>query len=56
MWVCLKPLRFRWQILLASPEPDAELKIAYFGLSKMLTAEDFIMTTRCGTPGYVRQR
>ena len=45
--------RFRWQILLASPEPDAELKIADFGLSKMLTAEDFIMTTRCGTPGYV---
>jgi len=42
-------------ILLASPDPDAELKITDFGLSKIAAGgmDDLIMTTRCGTPGYV---
>jgi len=41
-------------ILLASPEHDAELKITDFGLSKISSLpDDFLMTTRCGTPGYV---
>ena len=42
-------------ILLASPAPDAELKITDFGLSKIAAPQldDFLMTTRCGTPGYV---
>lgn len=41
-------------ILLASPAPDAELKITDFGLSKIAALpHDFLMTTRCGTPGYV---
>jgi calcium/calmodulin-dependent protein kinase I len=42
-------------ILLASPDADAELKITDFGLSKIASSlpEDFLMTTRCGTPGYV---
>jgi calcium/calmodulin-dependent protein kinase I len=41
-------------ILLATPEPDAELKITDFGLSKISALpDDFLMTTRCGTPGYV---
>ena len=41
-------------ILLATPEPEAELKITDFGLSKISALpDDFLMTTRCGTPGYV---
>ena len=42
-------------ILLASPNPEAELKITDFGLSKTLSSEpgDALMSTRCGTPGYV---
>ena len=41
-------------ILLASKEPDAELKITDFGLSKIVAlAPDTMMSTRCGTPGYV---
>ena len=42
-------------ILLATPDADAELKITDFGLSKIAAPqlEDFLMTTRCGTPGYV---
>ena len=42
-------------ILLANAEPDAELKITDFGLSKIAAPQldDFLMTTRCGTPGYV---
>ena len=42
-------------ILLATADPDAELKIADFGLSKVASSlpEDFLMTTRCGTPGYI---
>ena len=41
-------------ILLASKAPDAELKITDFGLSKIVAIEaDAMMSTRCGTPGYV---
>ena len=41
-------------ILLASPDPDAELKITDFGLSKISALpHEFLMSTRCGTPGYV---
>ena len=41
-------------ILLASADPDAELKITDFGLSKISALpDDFLMSTRCGTPGYV---
>jgi serine/threonine protein kinase len=41
-------------ILLASPDLDAELKITDFGLSKISALpSDFLMSTRCGTPGYV---
>lgn len=41
-------------ILLASASLDAELKITDFGLSKISALpEDFLMSTRCGTPGYV---
>ena len=41
-------------ILLASPDADADLKITDFGLSKIAAGQldDFLMTTRCGTPGY----
>lgn len=39
-------------LLLSSPDDDAKVKVADFGLAKMLTA-DTAMTTACGTPGYV---
>ncbi|XP_043566467.1 calcium/calmodulin-dependent protein kinase type IV isoform X2 [Chiloscyllium plagiosum] len=38
-------------LLYASPTPDALLKIADFGLSK-ITEEQVTMKTICGTPGY----
>ena len=46
-------------ILLASSDKDAELKISDFGLSKIKSfsmpsdVPDLLMTTQCGTPGYV---
>jgi len=39
-------------LLYASPADDANLKVADFGLARMLTAGD-MMKTACGTPGYV---
>jgi serine/threonine protein kinase len=39
-------------ILLDSPSPDAKIKIADFGLARMMKKDD-IMKTACGTPGYV---
>ena len=36
----------------SSKSPDAEIKIADFGLSKMVE-EDTMLKTACGTPGYV---
>ena len=40
-------------ILLASQEENAELKISDFGLSKVAASDELLMSTRCGTPGYV---
>jgi len=39
-------------ILLASKEPDALIKVADFGLARMISGKD-MMKTACGTPGYV---
>ncbi|XP_020631890.1 calcium/calmodulin-dependent protein kinase type IV-like [Orbicella faveolata] len=39
-------------LLYASEEEDAQLKIADFGLSKMLYGEQGNTSTVCGTPGY----
>jgi len=39
-------------LLLTSTEDDADVKIADFGLAKLLNA-DTLMQTACGTPGYV---
>jgi len=39
-------------ILYASTAPDADLKIADFGLARMVSGGD-MMKTACGTPGYV---
>jgi calcium/calmodulin-dependent protein kinase I len=39
-------------LLLSSPDDDATVKVADFGLAKMLT-KDTQMSTACGTPGYV---
>jgi len=39
-------------ILLASPAADAPIKVADFGLARMIAKED-MMKTACGTPGYV---
>jgi calcium/calmodulin-dependent protein kinase I len=39
-------------LLLSSAEDDAEIKIADFGLAKLLKQET-LMQTACGTPGYV---
>lgn len=36
-----------------TPEEDAELLITDFGLSKLLKNNDQVLTTACGTPGYV---
>lgn len=38
-------------MLLSSRGPDAELKLADFGISKILTNETMI--TNCGTPVYM---
>jgi Protein kinase domain. len=37
--------------LYASPDPNAIIKITDFGLAKVISNE--LMTTACGTPGYV---
>jgi len=39
-------------LLLTSTEDDANVKIADFGLAKLLN-DDALMQTACGTPGYV---
>ena len=39
-------------LLYATTEDDAEIKIADFGLAKIV-GEDLMMKTACGTPGYV---
>lgn len=39
-------------LLYDSPNDDAKIKIADFGLAKLLSDES-MMTTACGTPGYV---
>ena len=39
-------------ILLATKEEDAPIKIADFGLARMISDKD-LMKTACGTPGYV---
>lgn len=44
----LKPENLLYQ----STEPDAEIKIADFGLAKLVKG-DSLMQTACGTPGYV---
>jgi hypothetical protein len=44
-----------WQpenLLYSSPDDDAEIKIADFGLAKLIRSAD-MMATACGTPGYV---
>ena len=38
-------------ILYSTPDPGATIKITDFGLAKVLNNE--MMTTACGTPGYV---
>ena len=38
-------------LLFSSPEADAVVKISDFGLAKVIS--DDLMTTACGTPGYV---
>jgi calcium/calmodulin-dependent protein kinase I len=38
-------------LLYSSPEPDAVVKISDFGLAKVISND--LMTTACGTPGYV---
>ncbi|CAO3576412.1 unnamed protein product [Absidia cylindrospora] len=40
-------------LLFATKEADATLMITDFGLSKILKNHDDILTTACGTPGYV---
>ena len=39
-------------LLLKSPDQDTEVKLADFGLSKVL-GQEVMMQTACGTPGYV---
>jgi serine/threonine protein kinase len=39
-------------ILLATPAEDADIKIADFGLARMISGTQ-MMKTACGTPGYV---
>lgn len=39
-------------ILYASPADDAEIKVADFGLARVINGKD-LMKTACGTPGYV---
>ncbi|KAI7894877.1 kinase-like domain-containing protein [Mucor mucedo] len=40
-------------LLFKTPEEDAELLITDFGLSKLLKNNNEVLTTACGTPGYV---
>jgi calcium/calmodulin-dependent protein kinase I len=40
-------------LLYKSTAPDAKIKIADFGLAKLLDDETIMMKTACGTPGYV---
>lgn len=40
-------------LLYQSPDEDAEIKVADFGLAKLLSEETYMMHTACGTPGYV---
>lgn len=39
-------------ILLADSSPDADIKVADFGLARVVSSND-MMKTACGTPGYV---
>jgi serine/threonine protein kinase len=39
-------------ILYASPAEDADIKVADFGLARLVSGKD-LMKTACGTPGYV---
>jgi len=39
-------------LLYASPDDDAAIKIADFGLARLVSSKD-LMKTACGTPGYV---
>jgi calcium/calmodulin-dependent protein kinase I len=39
--------------LFQTPDEQANLMITDFGLSKILKNHDDILTTACGTPGYV---
>ena len=41
------------QLLFKTPEEDSELLITDFGLSKLLKDHNQVLTTACGTPGYV---
>ena len=36
-----------------TPDEDAKLLITDFGLSKLLKNHNEVLTTACGTPGYV---
>lgn len=40
-------------LLLSDPTDTAEVKVADFGLAKILGGEGQMMFTTCGTPGYV---
>jgi len=40
-------------MLMTTKEPDAEVKITDFGLSKFFDEQSSIMKTPCGTPGYI---
>ncbi|KAG1140180.1 hypothetical protein G6F37_010448 [Rhizopus arrhizus] len=40
-------------LLFKTPEEDSELLITDFGLSKLLKDHNQVLTTACGTPGYV---
>jgi calcium/calmodulin-dependent protein kinase I len=40
-------------LLYLSPKPDAPIKITDFGLAKIKGSSDTLMSTACGTPGYV---
>jgi calcium/calmodulin-dependent protein kinase I len=39
-------------LLYSSPDPDATIKISDFGLAKVISTNDLMMTA-CGTPSYV---
>ena len=44
----------RRNLLYASDDPDAQLKLADFGLAKVLARQrNKLLMTACGTPGYV---